>query len=76
MSHARATAHSRFTVAGEISMTSAGFLDAHTAEVAELDDARLIRIERGELLDRIVQCENVDGIIGRSLGRRHPHLRA
>jgi hypothetical protein len=43
-----------------------GFLDLHPDEVAELDQFRLLRFERGETVKGLIQCEQL--IVGRGTG--------
>src|SRR5579883_61281 len=46
-----------------------GFLDRESAEIAELDDAALLRIEFGELLKSTVQLQDIHPRIGKHAQR-------
>jgi hypothetical protein len=59
-SQARATAHSRLTVAGETPRRGGRLVDVQPPEVSELDDAPLLRVDRGEAGERVVEREHVE----------------
>ena len=50
------------TRARRLGKRGSGFFDAHAAEVAQLHNARLIRIELGEPLQRIVERQHLHGV--------------
>ena len=59
-SHPFASAHSRFTVAGDMPITAAVSSTVRPAEEAQLDDPRLLGIERFEPGQRAIEREQVD----------------